>query len=269
MHFLLKLSTSRAQQQLPLNYQYPVSAVIYRILQQADSAYAGFLHDAGYKQKDSMKTFKLFTFSDLKTPFRIIGDRLQLLTRQVELIVSFHLPQAAENFIKGIFLNQQIEIGDKRSRVIFLVDQVEALPLLLTNDDVQEVILQPLSAVVAGIKNEKGHYTFLSPDHPDFVPQLIYNWKEKYATVYGAEQVAIAFADTAMEVIFYTNPPKSRLITIKADTPAETKIRGFVNFGLKVRGEREALELLLNAGVGVYNSLGMGGVEVISQFKKA
>lgn len=65
-----------------------------------------------------------------------------------------------------------------------------------------------------------------------------------------------------MEVIPAKQPFKSRLITIKADTPEQTKIRGWMNFTLKVTAERRFVELLLNAGVGVYNSMGSGCVGV-------
>jgi hypothetical protein len=33
------------------------------------------------------------------------------MTSQAELLVSFHLPEAATHFIKGLFLDQQIEIA--------------------------------------------------------------------------------------------------------------------------------------------------------------
>jgi CRISPR-associated endoribonuclease Cas6 len=173
-------------------------------------------------------------------------------------MVSFHLPQAAETFVRGLFMNQQVEIADKKSRCVFTIVQVESIPTGLTQDERQEVILQPLSAMVCGQINENGHYDFLSPEHPEFVPQLMYNWKEKYKTLNEPAEVDVAFNDASMEVLLYRNPPKSRLITVKADTPSETKIRGFVNFELKVRGQRDALELLMDSGAGIYNSLGMG-----------
>src|SRR5690606_18666101 len=113
MRFSLKLFALDFPAVLPLNYQYPLSAVIYRILQQADKDYAHFLHETGYKQYDhSLKSFKLFTFSDSRTPFKIAGDRMQFRTPEAELIVSFHLPLAAETFVRGLFMNQEIEIAD-------------------------------------------------------------------------------------------------------------------------------------------------------------
>ena len=63
---------------IPINYQYPVSAAIYKILQQADEEYARFLHDTGYQKANSLKTFKLFTFSDLMVIFKMEGNRMVL-----------------------------------------------------------------------------------------------------------------------------------------------------------------------------------------------
>ena len=145
MRFKLKLFAINFPAILPLNYQYPLSAVVYKILQQADSNYSQFLHETGYRQSNSLKSFKLFTFSDIKTPFKIQGDRMRMLTPEAEVIVSFHLPQAAETFIKGLFLNQEIEIADKRSRTKFRINQVESVPLGLSEEPVQEIVLQPLS----------------------------------------------------------------------------------------------------------------------------
>jgi len=264
MRFNLSLTRTGTHALLTFNYQYPLSAAIYKIISRADEAYADFLHNKGYG--DGLKSFKLFTFSDLKAPFKIRNDGLQLLNRQAELVVSFHLPQAAESFIKGLFMNQELEIADRQNRVVFSITQVTAQPALAgisQSGNIQELLLQPLSPVVCGVKNEQGNYSFLSPEHPDFVRQLLYNWQEKYKALYGIEETERAFAGVAMEVVFFRQPPRSRLVTIKAETPAETKIRGFTNFRLKVRGSNAALELLVNAGAGIYSSLGMGCVQVV------
>lgn len=71
MRFLIKLFALNYPAVLPLNYQYPLSAVIYKILRRADQEYASFLHETGYRAANSLKSFKLFTFSDIKTPFKI------------------------------------------------------------------------------------------------------------------------------------------------------------------------------------------------------
>jgi CRISPR-associated endoribonuclease Cas6 len=257
--FKITLSCSRAGSILPVNYQYPLAAVIYHILSQADKDYASFLHNKGYCVPGSLKAFKLFTFSDIKTPFKIIRDRLQLLTTQAELVACFHLPEAAENFIKGLFISRDIELADKKSKASFSVSSIEAISRALSDDPFQEILLRPLSPVVCGIKNERGNYDYLAPGDDRYIEMLLQNWKAKYAALYGW-QCEQDMQDADIRVLYYANPPKSRLVTIKANSVAETRIRGFVNFQLKIRGKKEALELLLNSGAGLYNAMGMGCV---------
>jgi CRISPR-associated endoribonuclease Cas6 len=259
---------SRPGTTIPINYQYPISAVIYRILARADAAYASFLHQQGYSQAGSLKTFKLFCFSDLNTAFRISGDRLVLTTGRATLIVCFYLPEAAEKFVSGLFADQRIQIADNKSGGDFVVTGVELAASGLTSQPVQRHILAPLSAVICGQKNERGNYDFLAPGDPAFAPLLLNNWKEKYAAALGAEAATGAFAIAELKVLFYNQPPRSRLIAIKAGSAEETKIRGFTGFQLQVTGSRQALELLLDAGAGIYNSAaGCGCVEIVSTHK--
>lgn len=247
---------------ISLNYQYPLSAAIYRIISKGDAKYAAFLHERGYGKKD--KGFKLFTFSQLNVPFKIEGDRMLLLSNEVTFQVTFHLPEAMESFVKGLFQSEQIDIADKKSKASFRVQSVESLPNSLQqykDNEIVNIQIKPLSPIVAGLPNEKGHYDFLSPEDPRFTESLIYNWRNKIETCY--DPAIASGALLLMEIVPKKNPPKSRLITIKADTEQETKIRGWMNFGLKVTGEKRFVELLMNVGAGVYNSMGCGCVEVL------
>lgn len=263
MRFKIVLTTQQPQTLIPINYAYPLSAVIYKILSLADKEYADFLHDKGYAKPDSLKVFKLFSCSEIRTPFVIQGDRLCLQSNQAELFVSFYLPKAAEKFIRGLFLYQHLEIADRYSRAEFYISQVEALsPISFSKQtSVHELLLEPMSPVVCGFKNAAGHYDFLSPEHPDFARLTLSNWKEKYIAVFGNADL---FDTAELAVVLYRNPPKPRLITIKAGTPAQTRIKGFVNFRLKVKGTQDALELLVEAGAGLYNALCFGYVTVAS-----
>lgn len=265
MRFKIHLElTSSRQGILPLNYQYPLSACVYKIISKADESYGSFLHQEGYGI--ALKKFKFFTFSDLRTPFRINGNRMIMRTTKAELTVCFHLPQAAESFIKGLFLQQQIEIADQYSKAVFEVRQIESLYGKVANNDensVNEITVKTLSPLVCGKKNESGNYTFLSPLEADFVPMIHANWKAKYSTLYGAEKAELVFKEIEISPVFYSEPPKSRLIAIKSDSSEESKIRGFTGFKLKLKANQEALDLLLNTGAGVYNSLGMGCLEEV------
>jgi CRISPR-associated endoribonuclease Cas6 len=250
---------------LPANYQYPLSAVIYHIIQNANAGFARFLHDTGYGQ--GFKSFKLFTFSDMITPFKMRGDRMQLLANKAKLNICFYLPDAAENFIKGLFMNQQIYIGDRISGVHFQVSQIEVVAEKLNAQAHQKIILQPMSPVVAGIKNEKGIYTYLNPTEPGFAESLVYNWLQKYKAIFDAEENSPEELKRGLQlkILLFSNPPQSRLITIKGGSPEETKIRGFKKFRLEVAASKELLEIALGAGLGLYNAQGMGSVEIANK----
>jgi CRISPR-associated endoribonuclease Cas6 len=259
MRLQLALTTSQDHPVLPINYQYPLSAAIYKIIERADSNYSEFLHNTGYAIKG--ERFKLFTFSDLRTPFSFKGDRLLMKDKQASVTVCFHVPVAAENFVKGLFMHQQLDIADTKSKVQFNVQQVEMLPANFETTNTP-VVLQPLSPVVVGRKNERGNYDYLSPADAEYVHWLLYNWKEKYTAVYGSNAEEI-FKNAAIKIL-NASKARSRLITIKACTPEETRIRGFMGFRLEVKAPKEVLELGLNAGIGLYNAMGCGCVEQFS-----
>lgn len=64
MRFQIKFRLEGKRQVLPLNYQYPLSSWIYKVLEKGDAALSGFLHREGYRLENG-KTFKLFTFSQI------------------------------------------------------------------------------------------------------------------------------------------------------------------------------------------------------------
>jgi CRISPR-associated endoribonuclease Cas6 len=267
MRFQLTLIPSSNSSLLPVNYQYPLAAAIYRIIKQSDEVYANFLHESGYGNTNTLKRFKMFTFSDLRVPFQIRGDRLYLSGSPVQLTVCFHISDAAENFIKGLFMNQQLDIADEKSKGSFTVQQVEAVnPLagITLNKGMAEALLQPMSPMVVGRKNLKGNYDYLSPEDEDFIPMLKRNIMEKYDSVHELdnEDYRLLQNRISIETIFFSHPPRSRLITIKAGTEAETRVRGFDIFRLRVKAPEDILEIILNSGCGIYNAMGMGCVGV-------
>lgn len=236
-----------------------MSAAVYKIIQRADRDFASFLHNRGYG--DGQKSFKLFTFSDIRTPFVRRGDRMQLTTGEAALIVCFYLPEAAEHFIRGLFMHQQLEIADRMSKIVFTVSGVEILPSDISGNSI--TVLQPLSPLVVGRKNDRGHYDYRSPEDTDFGECLYYNWMEKCAAVGLPVAMSNEEPEVSIDVLFYNNPPQQRLITIKSGTEAETKIRGYTKFRLEVTAPKEMLEVAMGAGLGLHNAQGMGCVGVI------
>lgn len=259
MRLHITLEATQSNGVIPINYQYAVSAAIYKILSKGDADYAAFLHERGYG-----KGYKMFTFSDLKGKFKIQKDRMQLLGSTVSFVISFHLPEASQNFIRGLFMSQQIDVADSKSNVTFVVRSVEALSSICQDSKENEIInikVKTTSACVAGQKNEVGNYVFLSPENPRFCESLLINWKEKIKTVYphvNRDQILLS-----VETLFNNTPPKSRLMTIKGGTPEQSRIRGWTNLGLQLMGEKKNVELLYNSGVGLYNAIGCGCVEIV------
>ena len=129
----------------------------------------------------------------------------------------------------------------------------------------RKVILQPLSPLVVGRKNDRGHYDYRSPRDEDFEDCLLHNWIEKLAATGNADEDTLLNLrqKVSVKVRLFPHPPQSRLITIKGGTDAETKIRGYTKFRLEVTAPEEMIELALGAGLGLYNAQGMGCVEVI------
>jgi CRISPR-associated endoribonuclease Cas6 len=267
MKITLTLVADTTAKLVPVNYQYPLSAAIYKIIQHADETYSAFLHDRGY-QLPNGKTFKLFSFSDLQVPFQIEGDRLHIKGSTASLVIGFHIDEAAAHFIRGLFMNQHIEIADKISRGRFMISQVQLQPDLLSSlpGTESEVLLQPLSPLVVGPKNMRGNYDFLSPADTEFPQWLIHNWLEKYKAVNRHNRdIETLKKQISIQVLTPRQEVKSRLITIKAFTPEQTQIRGFTKFRMKVKAPKPLLELAMNAGMGLYNAQGMGCVGVIKQ----
>ena len=261
MRFNLTLVPKSKKEVAPINYQYPLSAVIYKILARADKDYASFLHEQGYTKGDTLKNFKLFTFSDLKVDFKLVGDRMYV-NSDAEVVVSFHLPQAAAHFVKGLFLSQDMDIADKKSKASFHVASVKALPNAFQAYKAEEVLtmnFNTTSACVAGIKQANGHYDFISPQDARFPLAITYNWEAKLKALGIFKEKS----RVKVTVLPCKTGPRSRLMTIKAFTPAQTKIKGYVGFGLQLTAQKEYLEVLYNSGVGVYNALGMGCANII------
>lgn len=259
MRFKIQLLQDGDDAVLPINYQYPLSAAIYKILAKGDTDYAKFLHESGYG-----KGFKLFTFSDLRLKFKRVGDRLHLIGPEVDFTVCFHLPEAAQNFVAGLFKSEQIVIADQKSKVSFGVHSIlsQQNPLASQSEEaILKVAVRPISAIVAGTKNARGHYDYKLPDDAAFVPSLLYSWRNKIADTYPKSAPQDALLQIKPE--YYKHPYRSRLVHIKDGRAQATKIKGSINYLLWLTAERRYIDLILNAGIGVQCSQGMGCLELV------
>ena len=238
---------------LPINYQYEQSAVIYRTLSQASKEYADWLHENGFRI-ESGKTFKLFTYSPLKIFKRHIPkekDRIYILSDTVEWQISFLPEQSTEKFIQGLFANQVFEIGDKQSTVQFQVQQVEVLPAPVFTETMNFETMSPLCL---SVKREDGSAEYISPEDTRAKDAILSGLLSRYESFYGKPfPSAFDFEFKAADNIH------SKKITIKANTPAQTEVRGYkCSFTLKA--PVELMKIMYESGIGQECSQGFGCV---------
>lgn len=250
---------------LPINYQYEFSAWIYKMIHFGDEEFGNWLHNKGYV-KDG-KSFKLFTFSNLEVErFNVFKDRFKMISNEAKLILTFHIDEAVQHFITGLFQNSTFSIGDRKSRVDFEVKSVEALqPLQFDNENKPTHFrsLSPICVTKPVEMNGNLSAEYLSPLHPEYEQRFFDNLVTRYKAAHA--EVNGEFGNTVDFHLRVTTKPKSRLIKIKADTPQETKIRGYL-FDFVCHAPAELLKFGYEAGFAEKNALGFGCVETERKF---
>lgn len=267
MQFRLTLSCLPGRTLVPFNYAYRLGGFLYSVLADADAHYARWLHEQGYA-RSSTRRFKLFSFSDLRIPDYRIDARaggIWVNSSYVEWTVSFYVDAAAQHFITGLFQDQRCVIASPTHRADFVIERVESMPLAITGDTVR---LRTLSPVVIAERDERGKDQYLHPADAQFGPLLLHNLLGKYESV----EALTGAAENDLPALRYellpergkaAAQPRSRLVTIKEGSRAQTQVRGYYNFDFELSGPPDVLELAVLAGVGRYNAEGFGCVRVV------
>lgn len=126
MRLRLKLQTEPGTL-LRFNYEYALSSWIYHRLNSADREFATWLHEKGFDLQNSNRSYKLFTFSAIKStkPFKIVPKQgIQLTHGEAELTLSFLLEEASEHFMTGLFQAQELRINQRGEPALFKVMHV-------------------------------------------------------------------------------------------------------------------------------------------------
>ncbi|MGC9375391.1 MAG: CRISPR-associated endoribonuclease Cas6 [Bacteroidales bacterium] len=243
---------------LPLNYQYELSAWIYNILNYGDTEFAQWLHYKGYT--NDKKQFKLFTFSNLKVKdYKIHSDRMKIFSPQVSFYISFYPDESISPFINGLFKKQELSIGDKISRVNFKVISLDKQPEPEFKNSMNFRCISPIVISYADeqMHNKKADYLF--PDGEKYQRIFIQNLINKYESFY---RKSIKLSEDNKISLKILSRPKSRLVTIKANTPQENKIKGYL-FDFTIKSPVELIKIGYYGGFGEKNSLGFGCVKII------
>ena len=256
MRFKLTLTVDRRAfgNFLPLNYQYELSAFVYRTIERANAAYSEWLHENGFKL--DAKQFRLFCFSNFQIPiYKIQDHRLRIDSDTITWFISFLPEQSTEEFIKGVFAEQLFSIGDKLSKVQFRVANIELLPEPDFSKPNQFNTLSPV-CITRHIP-EQNRIAYESPDSNYAREALLCNLKNKYKAFYGKEFEGDEQFDFKL---LYT--PKSKLIMIKANTPEQTQVKGFT-FRFTLKAHPGLMHVMYQCGLREKNSTGFGMVDFI------
>jgi len=255
MRIRLSLNRTTKQRMLPMDYQYHISAWIYKVLKQADEDFALFLHEKGYGKNDP-KLYKLFCFSPLNFGKPIMWKEKKLFeitVHNIEIQISFDVPEAASNFIKGLFMQQAFYLGDKFNGIDFTVTQVEVLPEPRFTETINYRLKTPW---VVSFQGEHDKYPdYLSPDDERFDVFAIKHLIEKYNNTRKSSEIF-----TEQIRLLITSPFKRSGFVMKPGTREETRVVGNL-FDFELTAPVEIHQMIWNAGVSEKSSSGFGWVE--------
>lgn len=243
---------------IPINYQYEQSAVIYKILSQASTNYATWLHDNGFTVED--KQFKLFTYSRFYIPRYTIDKENALLiinSDTIEWSVSFLPEESTEKFIQGVFMNQTFQLGNKKNKIQCGVKSIEVLPTPPFEDEMTFETLSPIC--IALRRDEDGRTDYLSPEDPRAKESILHSLLNRYEAFHGKPYSNKI--DFDFKVL---NKPKPVLITFKAGTLEESKVKGYM-CRFDIRLNQKLMKIMYESGIGMKGSQGWGMVKVCSR----
>lgn len=255
MRFKLTLAIDKSVlgNKISLNYNYELSALVYRVLSKSNTTFSEWLHENGFQT--GKKQFKLFTFSRLYIPkYRIEGEFIKILSDTVEWQISFLPERSTQEFIQGIFREQTFELGNRQANIRFSVREISVMPPPVFRKTME---FQSLSPICVSYRRENGKVDYLSPDNPEVVPLIRQNILNKYEAFTGEKYPSDFDFDFTV-----LSTPKPVLITIKAGTPAQTRVRGFM-CRFKMSAPEELMKTMYSAGIGEKGSMGFGMVEAL------
>lgn len=237
----------------PVDHQYDLQKLVYRLLGTSSAEYTEFLHDTGYELSgDSRKRTKLFVFSRLSSPQRrIVGDRLTLGAGRVTWQISSPVEDFLNHSVSGLLMTgSRVTVCGNALEVC----EVEALPAPTFGERMRFSCLTPIVASKA--LGDGRTYYYRPSDGAAFSEALRGNLLRKYAALYGAGAEEAPFRVEFDGEYLARHRGGTKLVRFK-----ETNVVGaFAPF--TVSGAPELLRLAWDSGLGEKNSGGFGMIDL-------
>ena len=177
------------------------------------------------------------------------------------MIIGFYVDKSAETFIRGLFSDIHLTLGDSRSRARMQVCEVQLIKTTLSPQG-SKVRFRTQSPLMLGRKLADGKEEYLHPDEPDYPQLLFHNLMEKYKAAHKDKEIPSDWNTHNFHFKWVGRDPRSKLITIKAGKDAQTRVRGY-QFDFELDAPVELMELGLLAGFGRMNGEGFGCATVV------
>lgn len=256
MRFRINLEKMGRSDFLPINYQYELSSAIYKVIDRADGAFSKFLHEEGYGAFG--KSFRLFTFSRIEFQgFKVIPEagRISHFGNTASFTISFLIDKAAEEFIRGLFMEQELMIGDKISQVKYSVTAIEAVQRPVFRET---MCYRSKSPLFVRRKRQDGGEDYLHPEEADYSILLMQNLISKskaFAISAGDDR---NLADVLPDFSFRpTGKIYKNGVKIKQLSAQQSMLIGYM-FEFEFRAPAELQEIGYTAGFGHLGSQGFG-----------
>ncbi|MCH5327963.1 MAG: CRISPR-associated endoribonuclease Cas6 [Coprobacter sp.] len=249
---ILSVKADRYGAVLPVSYQYELSSCIHRKLSDNMDLCGTWLSQNGFMPELSTR-YRLFSLSNFYIPrIRVEEDRLYILARRVQLWMSFLPERGTEELVRQIFLGQTLLIGDRYSKVEFVVDDIVPMPEPEYRYTMEYLSLSPLvffNVLENGIE-------YIGPDSPEYRDVMLNTILDKYHYFYRKE---FPLDELRFEFDLLT-PPKRKGIFIKRYTVDESKTIGYM-YKFRLTLNPVLHKLIYNTGFGEKISLGFGCIE--------
>lgn len=263
----LKLSLTAKDKFFPLNYNYYLSAAIYKLLQFGSKKFSSFLHDIGFQLNG--KQYKLFSFA-LRFNNALVGkNNFRLISPDVMLYISSPLIETfIQNFIIGSLQNQFLEISDGRTKSTLVINQIESLPEQIFQEINFFVLLSPLVlSTVNEIDNKKHQHYFRYYDDIFEINRVMnQNLKNKFKIIYNRDYSGDDLILVWDQYYIKKKSSEGKRLTKKISIPVIDNrpvdiIANEIPFS--VTGSKELVNVGYQCGFGEKNSMGFGLADLI------
>jgi CRISPR-associated endoribonuclease Cas6 len=257
MRLKISLESVRNEYKLPINYQYPLSAVVYKIFAAGSEQIAEWLHEKGFTDGTG-KNLKLFNYSNLLFDwYKINTDSISYKGNCSFLFSTPIETELAEIFVNGLFKLSSFKIGNSKYQNEFSIKSVEMQRMPeFSNEHIFRTLSPVTVSTIIEVNDEKKIY-YYRPEDKGFTEAIKSNLIKKYEMVYLKPYTG----NLDISIVDGTKP-RNKLITIKEGTPEETKIKAFL-ISLLIKAEPEIMKTAYLCGIGEKGSMGFGMMEII------